>query len=507
MKRKASKKYPVFTYAFYLILVGILVTGVTFSRYSITQSGDVSTGVAAFDCSYTIDSVNTTSFGNTDFWQLYNSYWMDQGSGTASTVRITMYNNSAIDVRSTLRLEGPAEFWENIALQITPTTGTGSNIAADTENPLTTQLVIADLVRVREAGQSGTGSDGETETHRYTYGEYQSWGTNGTFNTSDSDDFGQLGDGESTLAMTGGITESKTDGTVSGSVTATRQSTTVGNVPETRPENNWNMTITASMKNVDFSLGFTRQQGSSALPALYLDCTANVPYYTIEIDIPMELKAKSGDDPASATYVMYLNWTNAIDAKALGIKFPTGAGEAAEPEIDADFWNNLIENAQPTTIKANDTEFTVLGYHFNYTDVPYSTSAGGANAGDTTVRLIREFANTALGTTETISYQHIARLNENDAVSPHDIEFVETEQGNGYYHCSGDNPAYFATDTIRNRNTDFLPETLKTMQGGSGNDNTYDYVGVSEKGYTTRISVNFVQTSVLPATGTTSTTF
>ena len=493
MKRKASKKYPVFTYAFYLILVGILVTGVTFSRYSITQSGDVSTGVAAFDCSYTIDSVNTTSFGNTDFWQLYNSYWMDQGSGTASTVRITMYNNSAIDVRSTLRLEGPAEFWENIALQITPTTGTGSNIAADTENPLTTQLVIADLVRVREAGQSGTGSDGETETHRYTYGEYQSWGTNGTFNTSDSDDFGQLGDGESTLAMTGGITESDV-GTVSGSVTATRQSTTVGNVPETRPENNWNMTITASMKNVDFSLGFTRQQGSSALPALYLDCTANVPYYTIEIDIPMELKAKSGDDPASATYVMYLNWTNAIQAKALGIEFPTGNSTASDTGfgVPANFWNNLIKNAQPTTITANGTKFTVLGYHFNYTDVPYSTSAGGANAGDTTVRLIREFANTALGTTETISYQHIARLNENDAVFPHDID-----PENGYYRCSGDNPAYFAENTINKLSTDFNPSTLTIRQ--SEVEGEPAYVGASEKGYSTNITMSFTQASVLPA--------
>ena len=495
MKKETIKQYPIVRYLCLLLVVALLFAGVTFSRYQSRFTSENSVGVAEFDASYTIDSVNTTSFGNTHFWQLYNGFWMDQGSGTASTVRITMNNNSAIDLRPTIRMEGPAEFWENIALQITPTTGTGSNIAADTENPLTTQLVIADLVKERtEATQ-----DNE---HVFEYDKYRQWSEGETFNTSTSDNFGQLGSGESTLAMTGGITVSKTDGTVSGSVTATRQSTTVGKVPETRPENNWNMTITASMKNVDFSLGFTRQQGSSALPALYLDCTANVPYYTIEIDIPMELKAKSGDDPASATYVMYLNWTNAIQAKALGIEFPTGAGEAAEPGIDADFWNNLIENAQPTTITANGTEFTVLGYHFNYTDVPYSTSAGGANAGDTTVRLIREFANTALGTTETISYQHIARLNENDAVFPHDIH-----PENGYYRCSGDNPAYFATDTIRNLKTDFLPETLKTMQGGSGNDNTYDYVGVSEKGYTTRISVNFVQTSVLPATGTTSTTF
>ena len=483
MKKETIKQYPIVRYLCLLLVVALLFAGVTFSRYQSRFTSENSVGVAEFDASYTIDSVNTTSFGNTHFWQLYNGFWMDQGSGTASTVRITMNNNSAIDLRPTIRMEGPAEFWENIALQITPTTGTGSNIAADTENPLTTQLVIADLVRVRtEATQ-----DNE---HVFEYDKYRQWSEGETFYTSTSDNFGQLGSGESTLAMTGGITVSKTDGTVSGSVTATRQSTTVGSVPETRPENNWNMTITASMKDVDFSLGFTRQQGSSALPALYLDCTANVPYYTIEIDIPMELKAKSGDDPASATYVMYLNWTNSIQAKALGIEFPTGAGEAAEPGIDADFWNNLIENAQPTTITANGTEFTVLGYHFNYTDVPYSTSAGGANAGDTTVRLIREFANTALGTTETISYQHIARLNENDAVFPHDID-----PENGYYRCSGDNPAYFAANTINYLSTDFISTTLKTMQG----EGEYDYVGVSEKGYSTRISVTFVQASVLPS--------
>ena len=487
MKKETIKQYPIVRYLCLLLVVALLFAGVTFSRYQSRFTSENSVGVAEFDASYTIDSISTTSFGNAYYWQVYNGFWMDQGSGTASTVRITMNNNSAIDLRPTIRMEGPAEFWENIALQITPTTGTGSNIAADTENPLTTQLVIADLVKERtEATQ-----DNE---HVFEYDKYRQWSEGETFNTSTSDNFGQLGSRESTLAMTGGITVSETDGTVSGSVTATRQSTTVGKVPETRPENNWNMTITASMKNVDFSLGFTRQQGSSALPALYLDCTANVPYYTIEIDIPMELKAKSGDDPASATYVMYLNWTNAIQAKALGIEFPTGAGEAAEPGIDADFWNNLIENAQPTTITANGTEFTVLGYHFNYTDVPYSTSAGGDIAGDTTVRLTRNFANG-------ISYQHIARLNENDAVFPHDID-----PENGYYRCSGDNPAYFEANTINSLNTNFIPTTLKTMQGGNEN-HTYDYVGVSEKGYTTRISVNFVQTSVLPATGTTSTTF
>ena len=476
MKKETIKQYPIVRYLCLLLVVALLFAGVTFSRYQSRFTSENSVGVAEFDASYTIDSVNTTSFGNAYFWQLYNGFWMDQGSGTASTVRITMNNNSAIDVRPTLRLEGPAEFWENIALQIVPTTGTGSNIAADPENPLTTQLVIADLVRKREAGQSGTGSDGEPETHRYTYGGYQSWGTSGTFNTATSDDFGQLGDGESELAMTGGITEPD-DGTVRGSVTATWQSTTV----ENEPENDWKMTITASEEEVNFSLGFTRQQGNSALPALYLDCTADVPYYTIEIEIPRELTPNR-----STTYVVYLNWTNAIQAKALGIKFPTGNSTAFDTgfDVDGDFWENLTEpDAQPTTVTANGTKFTVLGYHFNYTSVPYSTSAGGDIAGDTTVRLTRNFAND-------ISYQHIARLNENDAVFPHDID-----PENGYYRCSGDNPAYFAENTINNLSTDFISTTLKTMQG----EGEYDYVGVSEKGYSTRISVTFVQASVLPS--------
>ena len=478
MKKETIKQYPIVRYLCLLLVVALLFAGVTFSRYQSRFTSENSVGVAEFDASYTIDSVNTTSFGNTDFWQLYNGFWMDQGSGTASTVRITMNNNSAIDLRPTIRMEGPAEFWENIALQITPTTGTGSNIAADTENPLTTQLVIADLVKERtEATQ-----DNE---HVFEYDKYRQWSEGETFNTSTSDNFGQLGSGESTLAMTGGITESD-DGTVSGSVTATRQSTTVGKVPETRPENNWNMTITASMKNVDFSLGFTRQQGSSALPALYLDCTANVPYYTIEIDIPMELKAKSGDDPASATYVMYLNWTNAIQAKALGIKFPTGNSTASDTgfDVDGDFWTDLIaQDAEQMSVEANGTSFTVTGYHFNRTDVAYRTSAGGELAGETTVRLTRDFVNG-------ISYQHIARLNVNDAVSPHKMAL----NGDGYYVCDGPNPAYVAAADMP-KVGDFDSATLKAMQG----EGEYDYVGVSEKGYTTRISVTFVQASVLPS--------
>src|SRR5699024_10227258 len=101
------------------------------------------------------------------------------------------------------------------------------SVAADEENPLTTQLVIADLVKDRELAGDDEVTDGSGSTepvqneHRFTYGDYIDWGENGSFDTTKnierddtdgdgeeeiqsitgSDDFGQLGERESVLAM------------------------------------------------------------------------------------------------------------------------------------------------------------------------------------------------------------------------------------------------------------------------------------------------------------------
>ena len=83
-------------------------------------------------------------------------------------------------------------------------------------------------------------------------------------------------------------------------------------------------------------------------------------------------------------------------------------------------------------------------------------------------------------------------LNENDAVFPHDID-----PENGYYRCSGDNPAYFAENTINKLSTDFNPSTLTIRQ--SEVEGEPAYVGASEKGYSTNITMSFTQASVLPA--------
>lgn len=488
MKKETIKQYPIVRYLCLLLVVALLFAGVTFSRYQSRFTSENSVGVAEFDASYTIDSISTTSFGNAYYWQVYNGFWMDQGNGTASTVRITMRNNSAIDVRPTLRLEGPAEFWENIALELTDTvTLDGGNVAAGAS--LTPQIVIADLVKGRSLNITTDDENEMDGSHRFLYSDdYKSWGENEAFATakvvttdsggvitdvSGFDDFGQRGTLETTLTMNGGL--SAADGRVSGAVTAEWTDADGGA---------WKMIVTASTKEVDFSLGFARNvQGSqSSLPALYLDCRATVPYYTIEIEMP-PLAAKS-----SEAIVAFLTWTNLISANAFGVRFPTGEGGGENLNVPVDFWQNLVSEdpvKEHLSIKTSETSFTVLGYHFNYTDVPYSTSAGGDIAGDTTVRLTRNFANG-------ISYQHIARLNENDAVFPHDID-----PENGYYRCSGDNPAYFAENTINKLSTDFNPSTLTIRQ--SEVEGEPAYVGASEKGYSTNITMSFTQASVLPA--------
>ena len=129
-------------------------------------------------------------------------------------------------------------------------------------------------------------------------------------------------------------------------------------------------------------------------------------------------------------------------AKAHGMEFPTGddADVREDKTVPKTCWEDLVDQAQLTPVTAKGTSFTVTGYHFNYTDVRYSTSADGALAKEnTTVRLIREFAVPATedspATPEVKAYQHIERLHEADAVIPNALAL------NGeYYVCVGSTP-------------------------------------------------------------------
>ena len=169
--------YPLMKYLSLLLAVALLFSGVTFARYLSNDRIDSSVGIAAFDASYSIDRVNSTTFGNQSYWIDVGGSQVAQGSGTAISVGMTLKNNGGTSVRPTLHFEGPKDYWQNVALQLT--TADGNFAMGDV---LTPQLVIQDIVEASE----GDITDEEGNS----------------FHTSTSKDYGSLGGDDVELSLT-----------------------------------------------------------------------------------------------------------------------------------------------------------------------------------------------------------------------------------------------------------------------------------------------------------------
>lgn len=494
--------YPLMRYLSLLLVVALLFSGVTFARYALERRGSIDTGVALFDASYTVEGVNSLTFGNQSYWRLYSNQWYAQGAGSARTVRIGMQNKSDVKVRANvLHMEGPAEFWENIALQLTTVKSNSSSdnpdgVAAD--QIITTQYVLADFLRVRNE----IDEDGNPYEHNHTYGAYQQWGTNGTFDTDFSDEFGQRDSVEETFSMSGGITAEgleqidTTSGEktydlskvtdFSGTVTAVRQSARdTADSSETPAINDQDLTITitASMKTVQYSVGFARRQDRRTLPAFYLDCEKEVPYYSIDITLPdteyftMDAKGTTVDengDPKdvidTTSVIAFLTWTNS-----------SGSDDLSTP-VYPDDWEDIAPVGGTQDGTFNDA--TVTGYHFNYTDVPAKQEDGKDIT--TTVRMNYNIA------TKTTTWQHVASISSGDGVYAHLLEL----QTDGSYKCSGENPVTIAASDLLLCNSSYEPAEFEVVQDSSSNY----YSTATEKGYEVRFSVSFVQASEQPGT-------
>src|SRR5699024_10567271 len=87
--------YPLMKYLSLLLAVALLFSGVTFARYLSNDQIDASVGIAAFDATYSVDRVNTTTFGNQSYWIETGTSGDDipQGAGSEITVGITLKNN------------------------------------------------------------------------------------------------------------------------------------------------------------------------------------------------------------------------------------------------------------------------------------------------------------------------------------------------------------------------------------------------------------------------------
>lgn len=498
-----------FRYISLLLIVAVLFSGVTFARYASMSEGSLTTGIARFDPSFTVDGVNSFTFGNSNYWQNYNEQWLEQGKGSARTVRISLHNDGEVSAMpAVIHMEGPAEFWENIALQMTKANADGS--AGD---PYTTQLVIADLLRVR-SGTSGTG-DG---THNFTYGGYIDWdkAETKTFSTGKpegsveppvtsgianySDDFDQRGDIEETLTMSGGIVKTDENGIkTTGTVTAVGSGYTIR--------------ITASMKKEEYSVGFQRrdEDANEALPALYLDCRKEVLYYSVDLILPDDatnfVVEPNGTDNTSKSLVLFFTWTNSVSGGDfnLGIERgeDTASGGTTESKTEnAGFtWTQLsklaqIEDGQDSADALTFNGATVIGYHFNHLGVPSSD-------GSTTVRINKRFTFNEGGkqvTGSTVTYSHVATLKEDEGQYPH----LMNRNKDGSYTCTGQHPVTITETTINSLSKginvgDFV---YQKVNAESTNDSPDDYTLASEKGYTLSFGVTFIQAAELPAGGT-----
>lgn len=484
-----------FRYISLLLIVAVLFSGVTFARYASMSEGSLTTGIARFDPSFTVDGVNSFTFGNSNYWQNYNEQWLEQGKGSARTVRISLHNDGEVKAMpAVIHMEGPAEFWENVAFQMTQANADGS-----AGNPYTTQLVIADLLRERGGGDTENG-----ETHNYTYNGYINWETaaNKTFKTCSSDSFDQRGESEESLQMSGRIKTTDTEGkdTFEGTVTA--------------EGDNYTLLITASMMEVEYSVGFQRrdEDANEALPALYLDCRKTVPYYSVDILLPqdatqnpfvVEPNNTDGTDDTSKGLVLFFTWTNSVSGEDFDFGIERGGDTASggttesQPEEDGFTWTDLRDFTSDTPLQFNGA--TVVGYHFNHLGVPCTQVVNNQTiSGTTTVRINKRF-----NEDPDVTYSHVATLKEDEGQYPH----LMNPNTDGSYTCTGQHPVTITKTTIDSLspgiNVDDFVYQKENPDSPTDSDN--DYTLATEKGYTLSFGVTFVQADELPAGGTSTT--
>ena len=450
MKNPRTKKYPIFTYLCWLLVVAMLFTGVTFSRYSITQSGSLSTDVANFNCGYTVDNISSFNFINNDY--------IEEGtaSGTgARTVRFSLRNYDSDNVISAVALDGnirlylPADLADNLAIQVRTEREPG------TENVYSPQITLGDVLYY-----GGTDSNGHIERGD----SYHDFDTNSvtdlsTDNFSDRSVYKHI---SRDLSVTGGLSKTNTDGKLSASGTVKIQ--TMSDDGSTDP-NGVSITISAETATIPYNIGF--QRGGTA-PALYLDLEREEIYYTIDISVPyMQYEANTATE---SKHVVFFTLVEKVDSSIhwqIGATDPNDGSYKTtlclyeDGKLKTDYSkeqtdgvaNNMdvlittppasnqeyrivrtYQDNTPDVDTDNPVEYAkVLGYHFEQ-DAAMLKTDGTEGYEDTTVRVKCTYNNQALYAEDgsytkggyDVSLYHVAQVNEGDGYYVHPIAFGDT---------------------------------------------------------------------------------
>lgn len=415
---KHKKKYPIFTYLCYLLAVCILITGVTFARYSsvIRQTGDVNT--APFNCSYEIENISSFGFGNT-------GYWIQGGTvsvGTSRTVRFTMRNYTGtgddrrvtgVAVQGSMRFYLPAVLADNLALQFRHDTTSSDNI--ENYTTVTPQVVLGELI-YGNFSEYYSQSDETDETVALSYNDY-GVGENFTADELAADKVfggyeGLTYDVTAAYAEEEGGTaasEWTAKGSLAPSYGENRSVTLTETVTVKNEDGNviksfrgLQLTITAGTGLLDYSVGFRRGDVESPL---YLDLQRETTFYSIDVTLPTMVL--EGNTPDSATHVAYLTLTQRVQNN---LTWQKDFAEFLINPTQNDFWvhesgNYLIYDItnipdsitiidtsgdeqiiEPDTDSSKYYKITIVGYHFEQ-----SAPLGGSDE-TTTVRIKCEYA-------------------------------------------------------------------------------------------------------------------
>lgn len=348
-----KKKIPIIRYLSYLLVVSLLFTGVTFSRYSMTTSGDSSAPLSRFHCSYEVDEISATSIPNVDYWLKNNS-----AASTARTLRYSISNfkddvTSDVAVRAHLRVYLPAEMARHLALQI----GT-MNIAEGTVTSYTPEIVLDELIAKREADTANAETVIDTSSFKNYY-------DSGVHNAADEE-----------LTVSGSL-ESASPRTISA---------------VNRGGSGLSFTITASTKEAQYSLGFQRGKNENDYaPQLFLDLVREMEFYTIDLYLPsMEFPA---GQPLTKMYIVYLTLTEHLEGLDFDAYWSGADAVLATTDADGNVRvkdNSVLIDSPPAA--AGEAYYyngaKVLGYHFDQTtQFAAQATAEGDTPKSTTVRI------------------------------------------------------------------------------------------------------------------------
>lgn len=463
MKAK-TKKYPILTYLCLLLVVSILFTGVTFSRYNMSVSGNLNSPVAQFNCTYEIEDISTTSFPNVN-------YWLESGSAisTARTVRFTLKNYtddgvsgvdvSGVDVNGKMRIYIPAEIADNLAVQI-------SEISTDgLTSEYTPEIVLGELIYKTKTNADGneiyeTDADGNKIYQSYNNSTVYTGNFKDYYDSEDEDGYYAA---DETLSVNGSLAPNDSNSNAARQLTAVSQG-----------DSGLNMTITANSVLTQYSVGFHRGKSETDFsPQLFLDLEKEVDFYTIDFTLPS--MSFSAGVKAQKNYVLFMTLTQSIK------------GNEIEKVWSADY-NKFLTPPQ-AGVNYDFEGAKVLGYHFEQ-PTTFVSSADDKEPKATTVRVscMYDFAGGLY-----VSLYHVAPISEVSTASyVHPIKFDDKYSVN---YKPGEALNFGAeTGTCSNgRNINIKDLYINPLLDNNGT--TYQIVRSLAKSYNMRLSALFVQAS------------